>query len=186
MRPSPAGPWNIARNLRWFGKWKWSPKFNGYRAVVHVPTKTVFNRKGQTLSIASEFASAIEQLSQSPFEWLDCEGLERRHNIGRGSLVILDWMEPTLVLESRRAQLEAQFEIQPDLRAKMPNGSVLLVPEFDDPDALWEEANQANTALGVADFFEGLVGKRLGTKYDFQLKDPERTTQSWTKSRYPW
>src|SRR5713226_5221799 len=68
----------------------WSMKVNGWRALIHTPTGTMFNRQGEELTIAGEFAEALEDLSRSSIEWLDCEALERRHNIGRGSLIILD------------------------------------------------------------------------------------------------
>jgi hypothetical protein len=48
------------------------------------------NRQLQKLSIAKEFAVALDKLKQTHFEWLDCEALERRHGIGRGSLIVLD------------------------------------------------------------------------------------------------
>src|ERR1051326_8703474 len=63
----------------------WSPKFNGWRAVIHVPTGTMFNRQGEELTISNEFHEALENVSRSSIEWLDCEARERRHEIGRGS-----------------------------------------------------------------------------------------------------
>src|SRR5882724_10432217 len=68
----------------------WSTKLNGWRALVHAPTGAMFNRNGEQLSIIEEFTDALDQLSQGAIQWLDCEALERRHNIGRGSLIILD------------------------------------------------------------------------------------------------
>src|ERR1041385_8150163 len=74
----------------------WSAKLNGWRALIHTPTGTMFNRQGEELTIASEFAEALNDLSRSSIEWLDCEALERRHNIGRGTLIILDAVVPVL------------------------------------------------------------------------------------------
>ena len=42
-----------------------------------------------------EFEAALDQLrplAESGLVWADCEALERRHQIGRGSLVVLDWI----------------------------------------------------------------------------------------------
>ena len=87
-RPLSGGPLDKAPAKH--GEWFYEPKYNGWRALIHVPTGTMFNRHGETLSIASEFAVALATLKQTHFEWLDCEALERRHNIGRGSLIVLD------------------------------------------------------------------------------------------------
>lgn len=146
----------------------------------------MFSRHGGILSIASEFRSALNQLRGSRFEWLDCEGLERRHNIGKGSLIILDWMDPEFTHETRREHLRADFEQGPNpLRDRVPDNSVLLVPEFTDPDALWEEAKLANEHLGC-EFFEGMVGRRVDRLYGFQLRNPELESCDWCKSRWAW
>jgi len=53
------------------------------------------NRHGQRLTIEREFEAALGQLrslADSGLVWADCEALERRHQIGRGSLVVLDWI----------------------------------------------------------------------------------------------
>ena len=87
-RPINGGSLNKARPKP--GQWFYEPKYNGWRALIHVPTGTMFNRQLQRLSIAKEFAVALDKLKQTHFEWLDCEALERRHDIGRGSLIVLD------------------------------------------------------------------------------------------------
>jgi hypothetical protein len=79
----------------------WSPKFNGWRAIVHAPTGTMFNRHGEELSIIGEFTEPLENLRRSAIDWLDCEALERRHEIGRGSLIMLDAIVPKLTAEER-------------------------------------------------------------------------------------
>jgi hypothetical protein len=54
----------------------------------------MWNRHGERLTIARDFAPALEILKRSQFEWLDVEALERRHNLGRGSLIVLDCLPP--------------------------------------------------------------------------------------------
>jgi len=63
-----------------------------------------------------EFDAAVDQLrslADSGLVWADCEALERRHQIGRGSLVVLDWIpesgSPTY--EERREFLAKLVEI---------------------------------------------------------------------------
>ena len=44
------------------GHWYYEPKYNGWRALVHAPTGTMFNRHGQPLSIAGLFSCALKRL----------------------------------------------------------------------------------------------------------------------------
>ena len=90
----------------------WSAKLNGWRALVHTPTGTIFNRQGQELSIAAEFAEALDELSRIGIEWIDAEGLERRHNIGRGSLILLDAVIPDTASERFKRLLEECRRLQ--------------------------------------------------------------------------
>jgi ATP-dependent DNA ligase len=91
-RPVNGGP--LPKALPKSGEWFYEPKYNGWRAIVHIPTGSMFNRKLERLSIASEFKAALDQLrctlDAEAFKWADCEALERRHGIGRGTLIVLD------------------------------------------------------------------------------------------------
>src|SRR2546426_8927538 len=115
VRPVNGGPLDKAPGK--VGQWLYEPKYNGWRAIVHTRTGRMFNRHGQALSIAEEFAKALKQLLGSPFDWLDCEALERRHGIGRGTLIVLDVPAPSVPEESppnyeqRRAFLTEHFSI---------------------------------------------------------------------------
>src|ERR1051326_3324371 len=102
----------------------WSMKVNGWRALIHTPTGTMFNRQGEELTIAGEFAEALEDLSRSSIEWLDCEALERRHNIGRGTLIILDAVGPVLNAGQRYTTLIEEAE-----RLKWPSLGIGQRPE---------------------------------------------------------
>src|SRR2546425_13064632 len=44
------------------GHWFYEPKYNGWRALVRLPTGTILNRKGHRLSIAREFDCALAAL----------------------------------------------------------------------------------------------------------------------------
>jgi hypothetical protein len=62
-------------------------------------------------------------------DWFDCEGLERRHGIGCGTLMVLDAMIPGAYRNRRHDLLTAignplPIDIQP------PDHSVSLVPSF--------------------------------------------------------
>ena len=116
----PARPTNggaFPRALPKPGHWAYEPKINGWRALVHAPTGTMFNRHGERLSIAHEFTDVLDLLrhawvnprKQSLLtrvgEWLDCEVLSRRHPLGRGSLVLLDAPFAVPVAWSNRQQV---------------------------------------------------------------------------------
>ena len=79
-----------------------SLKYNGWMALIHLTSMRMFNRHGQPLSISDEFASVINTLSRHSIRiphqlsdpaWLVCEALQRRHDIGRGSLFVIDYWD---------------------------------------------------------------------------------------------
>ena len=77
------------------GRWAIEPKYNGWRTLVNLPTGVMFNRHGKRLTIEKEFASAINVLRDAlayVTDWIDCEALERRHGIGRGTLMAFDFL----------------------------------------------------------------------------------------------
>ena len=99
-RPVNGGPLPLA--LPNDGEWFYEPKYNGWRALVHVPTGTMFERHGKLLTIAAEFADALAILGKhrgpaaalingAPLEWLDCEALERRHTPSRSQAPSSSW-----------------------------------------------------------------------------------------------
>lgn len=115
-RPINGGP--LEKTHPKHGEWFYEPKYNGWRALMHVPTGTMFNRHGRRLSIQHEFAKALAQLQDSAtFEWLDCEALERRHSIGRGTLIVLDCVTEHLSYSARRRWLEKFFRQELGFRA---------------------------------------------------------------------
>lgn len=64
----------------------------------------MWNRRGALLTIADCFLpalGALAKLSSRGLVWADCETLERRHNLWRGTLVVLD-----VIPESRTPSYE--------------------------------------------------------------------------------
>src|SRR6266478_4854755 len=108
------------------GQWLYEPKYNGWRALVHAPTGTMFNRYGQHLSIAAEFANALKRLRETTVmvdgiavEWFDCEALDRRHTLGRGTLLAFDYLRPSGMPSEplhKRKELLAQALSEHDYR----------------------------------------------------------------------
>ena len=177
----------------------WSAKLNGWRAPVHVPTGTLFNRQGEELSIAGEFAEALENLSRSSIEWLDCEALERRHNIGRGCLVILDAVVPNLTAAERYMATDRRNRtawLADPRHRRPPRGEPGLPDEANRHDDAsrtgklvlsdwWGWMQHVNKEWG-ADFYEGFVAKRADSLSPIQLRNPESHCPYWTKHRFDY
>ena len=185
-RPINGGPLDHA--LQKSGVWYYEPKYNGWRALIHVPSGTMLNRKGETLSIAHEFQTALAKLQKivpPELEWLDCEALERRHGRGRGSLIVLDC--PSLAglnYEQRRDWLERVIPQAPLGPNEFARDEILLPPNgFNDIRKTWKVLQQLNIETNC-EFYEGLVAKRADSIYPIQLRSPQQEFSFWLKHRW--
>ena len=183
------------------GRWFAEPKYNGWRALVHVPTGTMFNRHGKRLTIEKEFAKALEILREAyaDIEWLDCEALERRHGIGRGTLIVFDYLDHTACYQERRTRLNLEVPTL-DIDAKPEHQSAYLTPTwlsgearqrrkgFDNAVSLWADLQATNrkwNTTGLNEFYEGIVMKRADSIYPMQLRSSDQATPYWMKHRWP-
>lgn len=177
------------------GVWFAEPKYNGWRALVHTPTGAMWNRHGQRLTIEREFAQALavlHGLSESGLVWADCEALERRHDIGRGSLVVLDWIpesgSPTY--EARREFLAGLVETERLSTGEwesFPENALLLPPSVRDEGSAVLDFYVGLKAINRrlrCDFFEGVVMKRGNAPYPVQLRSDTEECRAWAKQRY--
>lgn len=195
LRPANGGPLHLARPKR--GQWTYEPKINGWRALVHAPTGRMWNRRGQRLSIEYEFAAVLEAIRTADLppemEWLDCEALERRHALGRGSLVLLDYI-PTdkATYEQRQNTMRAAIQNTPhtNLNHISPpsNDILLLIDNYRDdepinPQSMWNTLQACNKKWN-AEVFEGLVAKRIDSPYPRQLRSPNLESPYWVKHRW--
>jgi hypothetical protein len=190
----PARPVNggaLERALPKIGKWRAEPKYNGWRALVHIPTGAMWNRFGQRLSIESEFASALAQLRKkfSVMQWADCEALERRHKIARGSLIVLDLIIPGFTYEKRREVLTCGIRLTA-IDQILASDSLCAPPSLLASDnfafnaeRMWQLCLDANTKFGC-EFYEGIVMKRCDAVYPTQLRSPNIETPAWMKHRF--
>lgn len=193
-RPIQGGRLELAPPKR--GLWYAEPKLNGWRALIHTPSGTMWNRHGALLTIADCFRpalGALAKLAGRGLVWADCEALERRHNLGRGTLVVLDVVSesgsPTY--EQRRAMLESLLPIDAvfsgDTAHGVPCEAVVLTParHVDHAEALafYRRLRAANRTLGC-DFFEGVVMKRADSSYPVQLRSATEEFRGWVKHRF--
>lgn len=185
-RPISGGRLELAPPKR--GDWAAEPKFNGWRVLVHAPTGTAYNRHGKPLSIAGDFRIALEALkwihdSAPDLEWIDCEGLERRHGIGRGALIILDAVTEG-TYDERRTLLQSWFEILP--HDKQPRqDAALLTPSYpmSEAQSIYDLLLNQND-LWNAPFYEGVVMKQRNSHYPIQTRSSDETTPHWIKHRW--
>jgi len=192
-RPIRGGKLELAP--RKSGIWFAEPKYNGWRALVHTPTGAMWNRHGQRLTIEREFQLALDQLrplSASGLVWADCEALERRHQIGRGSLVVLDWIPESgsPSYEERREFLVGLVETERLSTGEwgmFPENAMLLPPSIRDAtDAVpnfYAGLKALNRCLRC-DFFEGVVMKRGNSPYPIQLRSETEECRTWIKHRF--
>ena len=170
-----------------------SYKYNGWMTVVHLPTETFFNRHGDLLSIGSEFAEAMDDLTQSPFDWLVCEALSRRHEVGKGSLFVIDWMTPELSMIQRHQSLRDWFPTH-EYQTLPAENRAYLIEQFEDTDeglfGRWKQMIAYNDWLSnhvvkkPIDFYEGFVATDRDSLYQFQLRSPNHTTNKIQKYRF--
>jgi ATP-dependent DNA ligase len=175
--------------------WFAEPKYNGWRALVHCPTGAMWNRHGGRLSIEREFGAALcelRALSRRGLVWADCEAMGRRHKIGCGTLIVLDWIteDGSLVYEERRAFLEGLVPLERMSLGEeptIPADSLLLTPSIADKDGaalrLYRSLESINRAA-KADVFEGVVMKRGGSLYPVQLRSATEESRAWCKHRW--
>ena len=194
-RPIQGGRLELAPPKR--GLWFAEPKMNGWRTLIHTPTGTMWNRHGTLLTIADCFRpalAALAKLGSRGLVWADCEALERRHNLGRGTLVVLDVVPESSAptYEQRRAILESLLPCDPvfdgDTSRPVPCGVVVLTPArradcHAAALAFYRRLRDANRALGC-DFFEGVVMKRADSPYPVQMRSATAEFRGWVKHRF--
>lgn len=192
QRPVNGGP--LDRALTKIGDWRIQPKFNEWRILVHIPSGSMFNRHNLPLTIAHMFDHALMELNarlgnHAKFEWADCGGMGRRHEIGKGTLVVYDVVpsfdhdhEP---YHERRSWIDRALNVWTPLDARMPEEKVFLAPSYPGTLAptIWHELQEANKKLGC-DFYEGLVAYRANARYAKQLISAEQETSSLVKHRF--
>lgn len=196
-RPIQGGRLELAPPKR--GVWFAEPKFNGWRALVHTPSGTMWNRHGGRLTIAHCFMEALHQLRELADEgliWADCEALERRHHVARGTLIVLDVVphDPlfTPSYAERREFLESLRLPQEPFSSGLHAGdeppllltTSRMVTSQNESLTFYQSLRQSNHALG-AEFFEGVVMKRADAVYPVQLRSSTEETRSWVKHRWP-
>jgi len=191
-RPTNGGP--IDRAVPKVGDWMYEPKYNGWRALVYVPSGRMWNRYGGELTIKDKFDTALAQLKETDLLWADCEALERRHDKGRGSLIVFD--APSTMPTVKPAGTKYPYVFRKvvleesglpnvgDIKAPSKAGAYIcpVIPEGA-VEGYWQDMKEFNEREGC-EFFEGLVAKKVDSKYPIQLRSPNEKFGYWIKHRF--
>ena len=183
-RPVNGGRLELARPK--FGPWAFEPKVNGWRALYHRPSRTLWNRHGEPLSIASEFQTALRVLDAIAFiDLFDLEALERRHDLMRGCLFVLDVVIPDASYSVRRALMEKHFPVFATVHAHAwrDQCSILKSSNWSNAAVAYKQLCAANKILKCP-FYEGVVAKRTDKPYPIQNRDPKCECPFWMKHRF--
>lgn len=195
LRPINGGPLPRARIKP--GVWSYEPKINGWRGLVNTQTGEMWNRHGARLSIEKEFVPVLDSLRDLPeaLTWLDCEVLERRHNLGRGSLIVFDYVPPQKkpYIERREFLIASLCHLpswEPwDFETERPPKGKLLMFEhtYGNVEKLyaWDRLQECN-ARYKTELFEGLVAKRHDSLYPAQLRSSSLEFPLWVKHRWEY
>jgi hypothetical protein len=181
-RPLNGGALDVALPKR--GDWRAEPKYNGWRAVVHIPTGAMWNRQLERLSIELEFRQPLATLRDAfpKMAWADCEALSRRHALGKGTLILLDLIDNGWPYIARRRWMLARVRELP-IREQPKTDCLYLPPSYSDAQLAWDEARDANKAFGC-EFYEGIVAKRADAPYPIQRNNASKETTAWIKHRW--
>jgi hypothetical protein len=173
--------------------WRYRPKYNGRRVLMHVPTGRTWNRELEEVNYQHPAFKKVKEIIETGdmwppvLQWLDLEFLWGRHSLGKGSVIVLDYVsqEPWW---DRMMNLNMVFgEQKLDGLAKPLSNEVYLARPMSKISAeiviAWEEMALLNQDWGVT-FFEGLVACELRAAYPVQLFSPKKETRHWIKYRF--
>ena len=163
-----------------------SKKYNGWMALIHLPTETMFSRHGELLTIGDRFQKAVSEMAFSPFVWVVAEALERRHPLARGSLFIIDWITPELSMIQRHQSLCDWFGVH-EYETKPQEDTVYLIQQSEDSDEAlrhqWDRMQRINEEWDC-DFYEGFVATDAKSPYHYQLISPDKKSPHVIKYRW--
>ena len=182
MRPINGGRPQAARVQP--GVYALEPKYNGWRCMVNTKDGSMFTRHRQSLTIARDFRAARDEVVaafKDTCEWVDCEGLERRHGIGKGSLIVLDIV--TIGAYASRGEVVSS-KLQAIGRESIGENKAYSRPSYSNFESVakaCEALKEANSLL-KADFYEGVVAKRVDSMY--KVEHSQKENPSWIKYRF--
>lgn len=169
-----------------------------WRALVHTPSGTVWNRHGSRLTIERCFRDALEDLRDLASDgllWADCEALKPRHDLARGTPIVLDaipadptftpsYTERRLFLESLGIQQE-RFSSGIHIGEERPlllTTSRMVCSSIESL-AFYRGLRARNRELGT-EFFEGGCFEGRASDPDYHCLPPNRAYSGGSRNRF--
>jgi hypothetical protein len=173
-------------------EWRYRPKYNGRRVLLHLPTMRTWNRQLEennwTFPALKKLKEIIEMSDLWPpvLEWLDLELLYGKTSVGKRSVIVLDYVSANEAWWDRMMNLNMVFcDHSLSTHARPKDDAVYFAQPLGKADthAVWEELQGRNKELGVT-FYEGLVACEMESRYPIQLFSPKKETRHWIKYRF--
>lgn len=178
MRPINGGGCELPLPLSKHYAWLLQCKFNGWRVVLDTQTGHTYNRHGNRLSIEADIKKAVDETRfWFPDKMLDVEALARRHDLGKGSLIILDDMESDMRCADRINNINENLSLL-ECGEIPQDDSIYGTPAYYGNEGqmlkIMQNFNEAHDCI----FYEGFVAKRTDSKYENKESD------WWRKFRF--
>jgi hypothetical protein len=163
--------------------------------MIHAPSGCVWNRHGEWSTLAPELTKPIRLMRDAGVVWAHCEVLGRRHEIAKGSIVILDTIlegRPEATWMERRTHMVCELNLptQPLEPEEFEEKTIYLVATrmFDGKNDLMEFWDQIKSLAGDVkpenQFYEGLVAWRTDRPYPIQTRSPGEECPAVMKHRW--
>jgi hypothetical protein len=187
-RPMDGGRQFPGEPLR--GLWKYRPKFKGRRVLCHIPTMRTWNRELEEVGYMHPAFKKLQLLVGMRWpecEWIDCEFIWGTTSVGKGAIIVLDYVVAETEWSIRQSTLQGIFEknqLGPNLKLPEKEQVYWCNPLIENTvESAWEEMQEINDKAYTT-FYEGLVGYDMEARYPIQLFSSKRMTQHWMKYRF--
>ena len=203
----PAAPRNGGPVFRQplYGEWDVMPKYNEWRGLAHVPSRTVWNNNLELSTM--KIPHFWDHAKKTPFQWLDIGmfGKRCKELPLDGAIAVFDWVPvDRLTPWGMRHQLITKWFDTLD-RYECPGLGQIFTPEIlrvtprrfgacdlsngkvggDMPSLVEAFARGLKEwSKDKFDLLEGIVLKRVDSPYPVQLIGPKRKTDNWIKHRW--
>jgi hypothetical protein len=171
------------------GKHRYRPKFNGRRVLLHLPTMRTWNRQLEEVGYMHPTFKKLQLLVGPRWlavEWLDLEFLWGRTSIGKGAIIVLDYVAADMDWVFRQIVLHDIFADNQLEDLDFPEkGQVYWSAPLREgqESAAWKHMQEINKENQTT-FYEGLVAYDITSEYPIQLFSPTRVTRHWMKYRF--
>lgn len=171
------------------GTWSYRPKWNGRRVLCHLPTMRTWNRELEEVGYVHPAFKKLQLLVGLRWpvcEWLDMEFLWGRTSVGKGAIIVFDYVDATDSWNDRQVVLQEIFKDNQMGALCLPEKEQVYWnnPLADGTENLaWEAMQRINGELQTT-LFEGLVAYEIRAVYPTQLFSPLKETPYWMKYRF--